>query len=73
MIWKNNGCDDIILVGMMKYVRFSNITEEETHTLEGYEDSIRRFLILNDVMVEEASLYNIVLLGNRIHISKQNE
>lgn len=45
----------------------------ETHTLEGYEDSIRRFLILNDVMVEKASLYNIVLLGNRIHISKQNE
>lgn len=57
----------------MKYVWFSNITEEETHTLEGYEDSIRRFLILNDVMVEEASLYNIVLLGNRIHISKPNE
>ena len=40
MIWKNNGCDDIIFVGMMKYVWFSNITEEERGLNMGLEEKI---------------------------------
>lgn len=45
----------------------------ETHTLEGYEDSVRKYLKLNNVAVEEESLYNVVLLGNEIYIKKKNQ
>ena len=45
----------------------------ETHMLEGYEDSVRKYLKLNHVTVEEESLYNVVLIGDRIHINKKNQ
>ena len=48
----------------------SKITEP--HKLEGYEEAVKKYLESNDVSVEEESLYNVIVFGDRIQITKNN-
>jgi hypothetical protein len=49
----------------------SKITEP--YKLEGYEEAVKKYLKSNNVIVEEESLYNVVVLGDRIQVNKKKQ